>query len=508
MNDMILSLASTLHNSSLYRRTKLFVRELFENEKNPYKRYFDLTIILLIFTSIFILVYEVKHPVPYWMDIYDIYVVSLFFGVEYLLRIWVVNDLSQMVLESYHDAKFLGRPFDATVALKKGFREKLYFMVTPSAIIDLLAIFPTYRPLRLFRVLKLLRYVKSINQFVEVLSNKRFELLTLLFLLLFIVFTAGIAIYVLEEKNNPNINSLFDAFYWALVTISTVGYGDISPVSTEGRSISMVIIVSGIAMISFATSVIVSAFSEKLHEVKEHRIIDKVNKRDAFLIICGYGQMAKIFLRREALSAESYIIIEKDPARVEAAKKEGYSVIHEDASRTEVLKRFNTKSAEVTVLCMIADDVENIYITLTAKALSRKIKVIARANDSRMVKKLQYAGADHILLPHEVANNMIHIAITQPTMYKALHAVLTGKDVAQIYELHVGRHQSLVGETIASIDFVAYKLLFIGIQREGKFLFNPPTETLLQPHDVLLVIGRKISLEHFRTVYKGATLWA
>lgn len=503
MNDLILSIARKLHGSSLYKKAKYFARELLENEKNPYKRYFDLTIIILIFTSIFILVYEVKHPVPHWMDTYDIYVVSVFFGLEYLMRIWVVNDLSEIILEAYYDAKFLEKPFRATVPLKKGLKEKIYFMATPSAIIDLLAIFPTYRPLRLFRVLKLLRYAKSINQFIEVLSNKRFELLTLLLLLFFIVFAAGIGIYVLEEKINPHINSLFDAFYWALVTISTVGFGDIAPVTIEGRSISMAIIVGGIAMISFATSVIVSAFSEKLTEVKEHRVIEKINKSDAFLIICGYGQLAKIFLRREELSPESYIIIEKDPARVEIAKKEGYNVIHEDASRTEVLKRFNTKSAQVTVLCLVADDVENIYITLTAKALSRKIKVITRANDSRMIQKLQYAGADHILLPHEVANNMIHIAITQPTMYKALHAVLTGKDVAQIYELHVGLHQMLVDKTIASIDFTAYKLLFIGIHRNGKFLFNPPKETRFEPHDVMLVIGRKISLEHFRAMHKG-----
>jgi voltage-gated potassium channel len=184
----------------------------------------------------------------------------------------------------------------------------------------------------LFRVFKLLRYTKSINQFVEVLANKKFELLTLLFLVLFIVSTAAIAIYVFEETKNPSIATLFDAFYWALVTISTVGYGDISPVTTEGKAVSMIIIVSGIAMISFVTSVIVSAFSEKLDELKENRIIEDLNKSDKFIIICGYGQLAKMFLRQEENLGDAYVIIDKDPLRVKQAIKDGYKAINDDAS--------------------------------------------------------------------------------------------------------------------------------------------------------------------------------
>ncbi len=509
MNDLILALARKLHDSKRYRRTKMAIRDLLTNQNNPYKRYLDLTIIFLIVTSVFILVYEVKHPVPVWIDFYDIYIVSLIFAIEYLLRLWVHNDISEEIIAAYHDATFLDNPFSAAQPLKNALKEKFNYMLTPSAIIDLLAIFPAYRPIRvlrvfvLFRVLKLLRYAKSMNQFVEVLANKRFELYTLLFLLTFIVITAGIAIYVLEEKLNPNIDSLFDALYWSLVTISTVGFGDISPVTTEGRSISMIIIISGIAMISFATSVIVSAFQEKLNEVKESRTIDRINKSKEFLIICGYGQMTKMFLRKNDLPPNSYIILEMDAERVEAARKEGYSVIQENASRTEVLKRFNVNHAKITILTLTASDVENIYITLTAKSISRKIQVIARASHHNMVKKFEHAGADHVILPNEVVNNMIHIAITQPTMYKALHAVLTGKDAAQIYEIHVSLYPDMAGKTVEDLSFSDYKLLFLGIHRNKAFMFNPACTTVLEPHDVLLVIGRQISLEHFRETNKG-----
>jgi len=504
MNDWILSFSRLLHNSKRYRRVKAYIRDILTNPHNAYKRYFDIMIIFLIVTSVFILVYEVKHPVPAWLDTYDIYFVSVIFAIEYLLRIWVHNDVTELIIEEYRNAKFLERPFNPSKPLKQAVVEKLKYMVTPSAIIDLLAIFPAYRPLRvlrifvLFRVLKLLRYAKSINQFIEVLKNKRFELFTLLFLLAFIVVTAGIAIYVLEEKLNPNIDSLFDAMYWALVTISTVGYGDISPVTPEGRSISIIMIIIGIAMISFATSVIVSAFSEKLDELKENRIVERINKSESFLIICGYGQMTKMFFRQGKIDQDSYIILEKDPERVEAARKDGYNAIVEDASRNEVLKRFNTEHARITILCLIADDIENIYITLSAKSLSRNIRVIVRASSRSMVKKYEHAGADHILLPHEVVNNMIHIAITQPTMYKALHAVLVGEDVARIYEIYVDRYDTLVGERIASLHFSDYKLLFLGIQRGRKFLFNPSPDETIQPHDVMLVIGRRISINYFR----------
>ena len=196
MNKILLSMALFIYSSKRYKRSKLFIDSILNDTTNPYKKYVDISIIFLIITSVFILIYEVKHPVPEWLDIYDIYFVSLVFSIEYLLRLWVYNDISEPIVKEYKEAEFLQREFSPIKVVKEGLLEKVKYMFTPSALIDLLAIFPAYRPLRvlrifvLFRVLKLLRYTKSINQFTEVLSNKKFELLTLLFLLFFIVMTA------------------------------------------------------------------------------------------------------------------------------------------------------------------------------------------------------------------------------------------------------------------------------------------------------------------------------
>ena len=504
-NHPIVRLALRLHNSKRYHRFKNAVRDLFTNSDNPYKKYLDMTIIFLIISSVFILIYEVKHPVPEWVDFYDIYIVSSIFLLEYLARLWVSSDLTEDLVHEYEEAAFVGREFRVWRALGRGIRKKLAYMVTPSAIIDLLAILPAYRPLRvlrilvLFRFLKLLRYARSINQFVEVLANKRFELLTLLILLVFVVFTGGIAIYVLEETINPNIKNLDDALYWSLITISTVGYGDISPVTDAGRFIASVIILFGIAMISFATSVIVSAFSEKLDQLKEERIIDEVNKSGEFLIICGYGQMTKMFFRQKEAREYNYIILDKDPERVAEALHDGYDAIVDDASRHETLARFNTENAKVTVLCMSHDDVENIYIALNAKSIDPTIRVIARASSKELVSKYRRAGVDHILLPNETASVMMSVAILRPTMFKAIHAIFTGQNVARLEEIPVYPHSTLAGLRVGEIDFRSYKLVLIGVQRrrDGEFHFNPSDEFVLEEGDILLVMGHKASVNYF-----------
>jgi len=511
LKKLIIKFAFFLNHSPNYRQLKALVNDFLNNDEFTYKKYFDIFMILLIISSIAILVYEVKHYVPYWMDFFDLHVVTVIFSMEYLARVWVHNSWSKEVVKEHGESTFLEKKFLLWKPTKKVLKEKIFYLFTPSALIDLFAILPAYRPLRvlrifvLFRVFKLLRYTKSIHQFMEVLSTKKFELFTLLFLLLFIVATAGIAIYVFEQHINENINSLFDAFYWALITISTVGYGDISPVTTEGRVVSMLVIIAGIAMISFVTSVIVSSFSEKLDELKENRLVEELNKHEDFLIICGYGQMSRMFLKNYAKEFENrYLVIESDKARVEEATKEGYRAIHEDASRHDVISKFNLKYANITLMALTGSDVANIYIILNAKSLSRKIRVITRATDEGIAKKCKLAGADHVLRPNIVANKMLLTAITQPVMYHAIYAILTGQHLAQLDEIRVIEYQKLLGKTIEEVDFKSLKLLFIGIQKgaKGSFIFSPPKTQILEEQDILLFMGRRVSIRHFKELFE------
>lgn len=458
--------------------------------------------IFLILTSVGFLVYEVKHSVNYWVHIYDYYIVSIIFATEYILRLWVHSNFHVNVIKEYEKSQFLKSSFSIIKPLKITFVEKMNHIRSPFVIIDLITIFPFYREIGILRVFKLLRYAKSINLFLDVLKTKRFELLTLLIMLIFIMSVAGIGIYVLESNVNKNIHNVFDGIYWALVSMATVGYGDISPVTFAGKVLSMTIIVIGIMITSFATSVIVTTFYERLYELKENRVIESLSKNDSFVIICGYGQMTKMLLREDSFD-NKYVIIEKKLEIAKQAIRDGYNAIVDDASRHDVLEKFSHNYSKISLICLGNDDVENIYITLNAKSISKDIKVVARASSSSMEKKFKIAGADNVIIPNIAANTMLLTAINNPVMYSAMHSLLSGKNAAYLDEIRVFAYDNIFGKKISDIEFKEHKLLLIGLKRDDGFIFNPSKDIVLKSDDILLVMGLKISIDYFNKAIQG-----
>jgi len=510
-NTLIVSFFLYLARSAKYKDFKNFFRRLFKDNSNPAKQYVDYFLIFLIISSVGIFIYEVKNPINKWMEYYAVYFTSGVFALEYLINFWLYNNIHEEVLKEHNQAKVIKIQPQYFRVLSKAFMYKLSYILTPIAIIDLLAILPAYRPLRvlrilvLFRFLKLLKHSKNLNQFIDVISDRRFELMTLFGVFLFVVFVGGLAIYILEEAQNKSINSFIDAIYWSFITVTTVGYGDISPVTTAGRVVSFIIILLGITMVSFATSVIVSAFSEKLDEIKEDRVTKDLSKSSEFLIICGYGQLAKMFLKNslDLIQNSQYIILDKSEDAVEQALQDGYRVIQDDASRFNVLKRFVNNESKITLLALTGSDIENIYITLNAKSINRKIRVIAAARDIKLYKKYIRAGADRVTLPNEIASSVLGTAITNPTIHKAFSAILSSKNISNIDELYVKKTSTIVDMTINQCSFKEHNLIIFAIKKgfNGEFIFNPKKNYVLQEGDIIIVLGHKVAINYFRNLY-------
>ncbi len=403
MHDFILKLSTLIDSSVRYQKIKSFFRALLEDINYPYKKYFDAFMIALIVISISILIMSKTDKIPQWLVEFDLYFVTSIFALEYLLRLWISHDIHKSILNSYNEDA-------STRGYWKILKDKLRFMISLPALIDLIAIFPKFR---IIRLLKLYHYMHGASSLFNALLKKRFEFIFLGYMLFGITFTFGSIFYLLEFGINDTLHSYLDAIYWALVTISTVGYGDISPVTEVGKIISMFGIVFGIAMISFVTSVMVSAFSERFDELRNQDNIKHVNKMQNVVIINGYGHLgATIAKKLQIHKVYEPVIIEDEEEKVSKALDDGYNVIRADGSSVKIIKALYQKKNITAMLTLTSSDIDNIYFILNAKSIYSDAIVFSRINHPQLKPQYDATKVDGTIEPYEVAN------------YKALHYLL------------------------------------------------------------------------------------
>lgn len=503
-------IAFYLQASPRYRRVKTSVYNVLENHNCFYKKLVDYTMIALIAISVYILIRHVKHDVaPEWL-FFSNYVISFIFLVEYILRMWVYSDSSRLLIEQYEHDLFLQRRFKWWRALRRVMAKKMDYVLSPSAIIDLFAIIPFFHQLRLlrifilFRVFKLFRYTKSLTHFISILSSKKFEIATLGLFASVIVAVSSVLIYVMEA-NNPDspINTLFDALYWSVVTIFTVGYGDLVPVTQEGRWVAMAIIVAGIAVISFATSIVVSAFTEKLDTIKEEKLIEDVSKMGRFYLICGYTPLAQQIARNFLKKGRKVVIIENDPSLVENAQKEGFLALSYDpaAIHSYRLLRINFDTQVTAAILVQESDVLNVYTALTIRELSAKVPLISILLHRENRRKLFLAGINEIVYTQELIGLVSKEMSGSPVAFEVIHALRSENSGVFIEEIVLDTQSAELFYEISRNSLFQHRLIVLGYytSTEGDFVFNPGPDDRPQEGDVGIVIGSRALIDEFKS---------
>ncbi len=514
--------------SDRYIGLKRWFYDLLQNPKASIRPYFDIFMIGLVLSSVWLLIYEVKHDLGLFSDLFEKFAVSIFI-LEYLLRFWVFNDSHKVLIEAYERAEFINEPFRLGPALWRALISKLRYVVQPMAIIDLLAIIPSYRPLRflriflLFRIFKLFRYTRSISEFVKVLSEKRIELFTLFIIMAFITFTAATAMFFFEtDQRGHQVDNFFDSIYWALVTMSTVGYGDITPHTTEGRLVALTLIVAGLGVISFFTSIIVSAFGEKIHEIRTHRVISEVERKRVDTVICGFGRVGEVVAERLTRDKRHFVVVDPVEKHVELARERGYLAVQGDGESNDLLLSLGIENRIKCLLCLTGDDVVNVYITLTARQFNPEVEIISRANHRENINKLYRAGASHCVAPNQVVGLIAAEYAGQPVAFEAVYALLSGQSEEGIEAVVVKQGSVMEGRRMDSIDFRQRRLIPFGVIRPGSceevegvtcfilqdrcFYFNPGDDFIFQAEDMLVLFGHEYSVIHFRDCLQGGKL--
>ena len=510
MQNKIISAFYFIDNSQRYTTVKTFCRNILENSQYKYKKYFDFFMIFLVLSTIATLIYEVNHPVIPILIEYEYFAVGVF-ALEWLARLWVYSDVRKTFIKDYEETLFFGKEYKLSISFKKAMKEKMEYVFSLMSIIDLLAILPAYRPLRflriflLFRLLKILRYATAIKEFSSVFEERKFELFTLFILFSLVIFFGSTVMFVYEGNGeNEKLKDYFDAVYWAVITSTTVGYGDIVPITIEGKLATALLVIAGILTIAFSTSIVTTSLVERIELIKQSRVENEVQKLKMFTIICGYKILSKYLVNELLKQKRKILIIDNNPDKVAKAKNSNLLAIKGDATDTDFLRKIGVGNNVSTIIAVEEDDATNLSIVLGARMLDPKIQIITLVNESEVENKLKLAGANFIVNSNQISAYVASEYIGQPVAFEAVDGILLDDDrSAEVNEIEIVEGMNVINRDINSINFEDYNLTLIGVinrENDNEFIFNPINiEYILKEKDILIVIGYRQSLKDLKS---------
>jgi voltage-gated potassium channel len=290
-----------------------------------------------------------------------------------------------------------------------------------------------------------------------------------------------------------------DSLYMSVITIATVGYMEVQPLSSTGRVFTIFFIIFGVGTTLYAVGAGAQLMlegqirnilgrrkmSKKIQEVKDH------------YIICGYGKVGQQIYNEFSSRQVLCTVVEKHPETVEKAIKEGVLVVQGDSTEDSVLEEAGIKRAR-GLISAVASESDNVYISLSARVLNPKIFIVARAETAEAEKKLLRAGANRAISPHTLGGTRMAMAALRPHVVDFMSVATSSEGVdIRIEELEVKEGSSLSNSTLRDCELrQKVGVIVLGIhKKDGQMLFTPPSDSKIEPGDILIAIGKSEELE-------------
>ncbi|EEM93257.1 Potassium channel protein [Bacillus thuringiensis IBL 200] len=321
--------------------------------------------------------------------------------------------------------------------------------------------------------------------------NARKQLWIAVICMTFVVILGTIGFMTIEEI------SLFQAFWMTVITVLTVGYGDAVPVTQAGKVFALLIIPVGVGIVTYAIGVVAAMIIEGnlFHAVRRKKMDKQIAQLKNHIIVCGCGRVGLQVVHELQEKKIPFVVVDKDESVLEKGK---LLYIHGDATEDQVLHHAGISKA-AGLVAIVANDAENVFITLTARGLNDAIKIVARSEKPETEEKLRRAGANKVINPSSMAG--IHIAkgIANPLTVHYIDTVLYGIEQSfVIEEILVGKDSILVGKSLLQSDVRnQFDVTILAILRNGDIIHNPTGQEKLQEHDMIIVFGLVEKLKQF-----------
>ncbi|CCK79861.1 MULTISPECIES: potassium channel family protein [Desulfobacula] len=331
--------------------------------------------------------------------------------------------------------------------------------------------------------------------------NRPKQIITSILLFLTLIILGIVGYMVIEHWR------FMDSLYMTIITLATVGYGEVRQVSEKGRIFTILLILLGGGFFLYLISDIIKFLVEgRIRLVLgRYKLDNQIKKLKGHYIVCGYGRIGKLLTRYLIQKYIDVVVIERDHDLVETMNEDGILYLMGEAANENLLIRAGIERA-VGIIGVVATDAENVFLVLLAKQLNPKLFVVARATQDLSKKTLLAAGADKVISPYDIGARRMAHAILRPTVIKFLEMAFADDTTdIQIEELLVKPGSKLIG--VKLIDSGIRKdmdLIIIAIQnKENRMIFNPKADTKLEQGDIVVVMGCAKSIKQLELALHG-----
>ncbi|HOP11114.1 MAG TPA: potassium channel protein [Oscillospiraceae bacterium] len=321
------------------------------------------------------------------------------------------------------------------------------------------------------------------------MKNKR-KFILVVFLLFAIIIT-GVIGYMLLLKVN-----FVDALYMTVITISTVGYGEVGVMTDSAKLFSVFIIFAGLSMVGYGLTSLVSLFFEGEFKSawRRKRMETKIQEIKNHYIVCGAGDVGSTVINSLRENAADFVVIEENEKRVQELQQLGVLTIMGNATHEDILQKAGIANAKGLV-CTLPTDAENVFTVLTARQMNQGLYIVSKAIETTSHQKLLRAGANKTISPNEIGGQRIASHLIRPSVISFLDVITRAGDVTLDLEEVVVPHLSEIeGKKLSQAKIPERTgLLILALKKsdEPHFKFNPGSGETLHSGDTMVVLGTK-----------------
>ncbi|MEL0652626.1 NAD-binding protein [Algibacter sp. TI.3.09] len=335
------------------------------------------------------------------------------------------------------------------------------------------------------------------NPLIRIFRTKIYTAIFLLVLILLV----GVFGYMMISNYTA-----IDALYMTVITVTTVGFGEVVPLDNNSKIFTIFLILTSIVIVGYALSTITEYILSKDHieELKQKKMQKKIDTFANHVIICGYGRNGKQAAVKLAAHNRSYVIVEKNKEMIEKLELDGAPYVIGNANEDETLVQAGVDRASCFISAL-PSDADNLFVVLSARQINPKINIISRASQESSYSKLKFAGANNVILPDKIGGDHMASLVVVPGLMEFIDNLsIVGKSNINIEEVAVEKlHSNNIVKTIRDLDLRRKTgCTVIGYKDEnGEYIVNPEAELELAKNSKIIVLGRPEQIEALNTEY-------